>query len=736
MRRLSLLLALLVPACGWFEKEAAEFVQQHVDEFVPPSILPHVAPAPAPAQADGLAPPVTLKDGQFVGPDGKPQSLHGFSYFGFNTPGRGGFDGLPWGNDPIANDFMRTLHRQRLLGFNAVRIPFSFAELPKEPPSFEHDCADVSDVDIARSTISPDVKDADPTLAPKLAFDLKRSPGKCNTLQTATVRARLMEAVEAYVKNGFYVLLDNHYREDQTAGTDPRGWAEGWKQIAEELLTKPEYQGRVFFDLLNEPGQYGQSWEKTDKDGIHALYIRAMDAVWQVSDRAIFFIEGTAQETLGANWGDGFCADGGKIEKMGLGDPRPFFKELAGKPYRNSVALAPHCYGPAVTYAKDNFSGPALFSRLSDSFGSLNRDGVAGVSPPMRLPVAVGEFGSHFKDQSDVTFMQDFAAYLTHQGAGKDDRHDPINAWFYWCWNADSGDTGGIVQDDWKQIEWVKIAYLETLGLTPWYRQKATPAVPSASAPSGAPTPTAASPAPAPTSASSSKASTSAPPAPGPRAAASSPTSPPPPPTGSGKQTSTPSSGGAAPAGSPAPPVAPGALPDPMKMAGLPPVTPVNIPAHPLTPEASPISSPQPSRPSTPPATKGPVATPSTPPKDGHIHGRVHIDSTWDGGVGEKFFAYQIHLVNMGDKRIVPAYDLRIEGPEFTGLWQSWNMDEAKAENGAVTGRVTAGWAVLEPGGKSEVVIGLVAKAKSEGGEIHSVKVSGAEVSLDPEPKA
>ena len=37
-------------------------------------------------------------------------------------------------------------------------------------------------------------------------------------------------------------------------------------------------------------------------------------------------------------------------------------------------------------------------------------------------------------------------AYYQNQGGGNDGLHAPINNWFYWSWNANSGDTGGIVR--------------------------------------------------------------------------------------------------------------------------------------------------------------------------------------------------------------------------------------------------------------------------------------------------
>ena len=40
---------------------------------------------------------------------------------------------------------------------------------------------------------------------------------------------------------------------------------------------------------------------------------------------------------------------------------------------------------------------------------------------------------------------------------------------FFWCWNRNSGDTGGLVAEDWSTLEWEKLAYLSLIGLRPWF---------------------------------------------------------------------------------------------------------------------------------------------------------------------------------------------------------------------------------------------------------------------------
>lgn len=41
--------------------------------------------------------------------------------------------------------------------------------------------------------------------------------------------------------------------------------------------------------------------------------------------------------------------------------------------------------------------------------------------------------------------MDSIRAYAMNSGGGKDGKHVVMAGWFWWCWNADSGDTGGMV---------------------------------------------------------------------------------------------------------------------------------------------------------------------------------------------------------------------------------------------------------------------------------------------------
>jgi hypothetical protein len=87
----------------------------------------------------------------------------------------------------------------------------------------------------------------------------------------------------------------------------------------------------------------------------------------------------------------------------------------------------------------------------------------------------VGETGSKLQDPRDLAFYQSFKNYVTNTGDAVDGLHGPITSIIWWSWNANSGDTGGIVGDDWVTVNFQKVRLMQDLvNLTPFYGQ--TPA--------------------------------------------------------------------------------------------------------------------------------------------------------------------------------------------------------------------------------------------------------------------
>lgn len=382
--------------------------------------------------------------------------LHGVNWFGFNNGGQAP-DGL-WTGVPLASDFATVVARMRCLGFNAVRLPFSFKDLAPgkgtardlsfdagyvpTPKQIAASCGTVGDQAVERAT---------------LRFPARRSGTRCNDyLPSTSTYDRFRYCVQFFANNGFYVLIDNHFREDTSVTDNRAAWIESWASLVADLMRDGSTASRLMVDLLNEPDAHGVTWA----NGLGDDYLDVMDAI-EARAKPLYFIEGAGQGGLQANWGDGFCTDGDLIAKYGLADPRPFFAALAKKPYARRVVLSPHVYGPAVTSNANASSGPALVQRLTQSFGSKTRAGINGAV----YPAAIGEMGSTFKDPRDLATLESLSDYIRNKDYAADGLHHSIHSWFYWCWNADSGDTGGLVGDDWLTLQAPKIAWLRGLGL-------------------------------------------------------------------------------------------------------------------------------------------------------------------------------------------------------------------------------------------------------------------------------
>ena len=54
--------------------------------------------------------------------------------------------------------------------------------------------------------------------------------------------------------------------------------------------------------------------------------------------------------------------------------------------------------------------------------------------------------------QADVLFLADMGEYLRNDPSTAAYPHAPIQNLFWWSWNPNSGDTGGVVQNDWLTV--------------------------------------------------------------------------------------------------------------------------------------------------------------------------------------------------------------------------------------------------------------------------------------------
>jgi hypothetical protein len=78
-----------------------------------------------------------------------------------------------------------------------------------------------------------------------------------------------------------------------------------------------------------------------------------------------------------------------------------------------------------------------------------------------RFPVIIGEVGSFLRNPMDNQQLQDMAAYARRQAPTDQTQylHSPISGWFWFTYNANSKDTGGLVGDDWQTLVWRKLTW-------------------------------------------------------------------------------------------------------------------------------------------------------------------------------------------------------------------------------------------------------------------------------------
>jgi len=340
------------------------------------------------------------------------------------------------------------------MGFNAIRLPFS------------NEC-------LAAKTSNSINANANPGLVSLTPLQL---------MDTVIARAKA---------HGLAVILDRH-RPDSAAQSElwytaqysEQRWIDDWKMLAARYKNESAVIG---VDLHNEP-HGGACWNCGDPSrDWRAAATRAGNAVLAVNPNLLIIVEGVERQNDGSStwWGGGLKDAGAAPVALAV---------------KNRVVYSPHDY-PASVFAQPWFSAsnyPANLETVWDAnWGYLVRGNIA--------PVLLGEFGTKLETASDRAWLDALVGYLAKTKI----------SYAYWSFNPNSGDTGGLVGDDWRTPQKAKLAALAPI-LTP----VASPAPQPNPAPTATPKPTA-SPKPAAPSPSPTASPTPAPtPKPGTNAAA------------------------------------------------------------------------------------------------------------------------------------------------------------------------------------------------------------------------
>lgn len=344
---------------------------------------------------------------QIIDADGNAVRITGVNWFGLETStfAPHGLDQRNWADmmDQMAD-----------LGFNTIRLPFSLEALQagKTPTGIDY-------------SKNPDLVGLSPI--------------------------QIMDKIIDYAGDiGMRVILDNHR---SAAGNGPNGnglwvdggyteqqWIDSWKMLAARYAGDPTVIGA---DLANEP--HSAVWGGGGATDWSAAAERAGNAIQSVNDDWLVIVEGVGTYAGQSTWW------GGNL--MGVAD------DLVTLNVANKVVYSPHEYGNSI-YPQSWFSDPNYPNNMADHFekfwGYIYEQNIA--------PVLVGEFGSKLQDPKDMPYLQELLAYM----AGDLDTNGTIDipagdegiSYTWWSWNPNSGDTGGILADDWTTPIQAKIDLL------------------------------------------------------------------------------------------------------------------------------------------------------------------------------------------------------------------------------------------------------------------------------------
>ncbi|CAN5853373.1 hypothetical protein BH11PSE3_BH11PSE3_22930 [soil metagenome] len=354
--------------------------------------------------ADGW---LSTSGNQIIDSAGHSVQIAGVNWFGFET-------GLMVPHGLYARGYQDMMHQMDDLGFNTIRLPFSTDMLHSTATSFN--------------------------------IDYSKSPD----LQGLTA-LQIMDKIVDYAEQiGLKVILD-HHRSAAGDGASANGlWYDSqhseqqftadWQMLAARYADNTAVIGA---DLHNEP--YNGTWGGGGATDWAAAAERAGNAIGTVNPNWLIFVEGVANYQGQNYWW------GGNL--MGVKD-RPI--ELT---VDNKLVYSAHDY-PNSVYAQPWFQGSDFAANLPAKFdqmwGYIYKQGIA--------PVYFGEFGSGLTDPKDAPWLDAITAYLG--GDLNNDSRSDIPAgdhgpsWTFWSWNPDSGDTGGILANDWRTVNQNKMAYL------------------------------------------------------------------------------------------------------------------------------------------------------------------------------------------------------------------------------------------------------------------------------------
>lgn len=339
--------------------------------------------------------------------DGREVWLTGVNWFGYNT-GTNIFDGL-WNSNLRTSVKAIADH-----GFNLIRVPIS-AELINQWSRGEYPRANYN------NALNPELN-------------------ALNSLQIFEYFLKLAE------QNGMKVMPDIHCAETDAQGHNVNLWytdkvtVNDYYHALEWLAERYKNNDTIIaIDLKNEPHgkpheQNKAIWnDSTDINNWKHTAEVAAGKILAINPNVLIMVEGTEiYSKKNGSYSSTNSADyyfnwwGGNLR--GVKD----YPVDLGK-YQNKLVYSPHDYGPTV-FEQPWFKGGYNYeSLIKDCW----QDNWLYIHQTNTAPLLIGEWGG-FMREPNLTWMTCMRRLI---------KENRLNHTF-WCFNANSGDTGGLVLDD------------------------------------------------------------------------------------------------------------------------------------------------------------------------------------------------------------------------------------------------------------------------------------------------
>ncbi|KAF1321547.1 Cellulase-8, endo-1,4-beta-glucanase, partial [Globisporangium splendens] len=252
--------------------------------------------------------------------------------------------------------------------------------------------------------------------------------------------------ISIFAANKIVVLLDAHVLYQNggigalwyTNDADKNNFENAWKILATRYKNTWNVIGA---DLKNEPHDSASWGSNNTANDWRLASSQWAKSILSITPRWLIFIEGMQyssrdQAAYPCFWGENLM----DLQRANL-----------TLPVTERLVYSPHVYGPNVAYqsyfSASNYPNnmPAIWDL---HFGFVHKK---------YGPIVMGEWGGKYRDDADKKWQDRFAAYLKEKGLG----------YFYWSLNPNSGDTEGLLENDWNTPRYDKLTMLSGIKGTP-----------------------------------------------------------------------------------------------------------------------------------------------------------------------------------------------------------------------------------------------------------------------------